>query len=135
MAALQLEESRGLAPHVKEAGGDDVWSEARENRSMQQPGDGLFVRCMLPLTSLGKTIRLTGTLCNRLSARCDRYFCACAEAATDGQCQINSVQKRIALCGDEIDLGLIETAPHVQQLEIADIALPVAQFCEISRAA
>ena len=31
---IEEEKDRGLAPHVKEAGGDDVWSEARENRSV-----------------------------------------------------------------------------------------------------
>lgn len=33
-------EDRGLAPHVKEAGGDDVWSEARENRSSNAAPEG-----------------------------------------------------------------------------------------------
>ncbi len=33
-SAVRPGESRGLAPHVKKQGGDDVWSEARENCSV-----------------------------------------------------------------------------------------------------
>src|SRR6476620_8558228 len=54
-----------------------------------------------------------------------------SQSAAHRQRQVDSVQKRIALCSDQRDLRLEKAAPHIQQFKIANISLAIPQLREL----